>query len=136
MKPNCMNFIVCVTCEVFRNKFQNYIFYIQCVYVCIPIFACDVFEQFLKPFLRGTASISGVPFPHQGFLPLFLFSILLYSLLQVTLMIANFWHLAPSEAVCSRNQRPFDRAQLLFSQWLQTGQTVGICFGKRIWFLT
>ena len=128
MKPNCMNFIVCVTCEVFRNEFQNYIFYIQCVYVCILIFACDVFEQFLKSFLRGTASKSGMSFPHQGFLPLFLFSILLYSLLQVTLLIANFWHLAPSEGIRSRSQRPFDRAQLLYVQQLQTGQSVSVCF--------
>ena len=64
MKPSCIIFVVCLTCEVFRNEFQKYIFYVQCLYVCIPIFACEVFKQFLKPFLRGTASKSGVPFPH------------------------------------------------------------------------
>ena len=54
MKPSCINFIVCVICKIFRNEFRKYIFYVQCVYLCILIFACDVFKQFSKPFLRGT----------------------------------------------------------------------------------
>ena len=136
MKPSCININVCFICEVFRNEFRKILFYVQCVYVYILIIVCDVFKQFSKPFLRGTTSRSGVPFPHQGFLPLFFLSMFLYSLLQVTLLIMTDWQLTPSEAFRSCSQSPFDQAQLLFIQTLQTGQTVVVCFENLFGFQT
>ena len=130
MKPSCINFIVCVISEVFRNEFRKYILYVQCVYLCILYFTCDVLNSFRNRFCEAQPVNLECRFLTRDFYPFFFFSILLYSLLQVTLLIANFWHLSPSEGFRGRSQRPFDRAQLLYVQQLQTGQTVGVRFGK------
>ena len=109
MKPSCINFIVCVICEYFESIYSTYSVYTY-VYLYLHV-------TFLKSFRNRFCEARPVDlecrFLTRDSYPFFFFSILLYSLLQVILLIVNYWHSALSEAFCSCSQCPFDRAQLL-----------------------
>ena len=135
MKPSCINFIVCVICEVFRNEFRKYIFYVQCVYLCILYFTCDVLNSFRNRFCEARPVNLECRVLTRDSYPFFFFSILLYSLLQVTLLIANFQHLAPIEGFRSRSQ-PFLSGPVIVCLVAPNRLECGCMFQKLIWFLT
>ena len=85
------------------------------VYTYVYLYLHVMFlNSFSKPFLRGTPQRIWSVVSSLGILTPFLSLYVPVLVIAGTLLIVNYWLLAPSEGFHSRSQRPFDRAQLLY----------------------